>query len=534
MWEDGMGSAGSEFDHVVVGAGSAGCVIARRLVDAGRSVALVEAGGRDDNPAIHDPGRAWELWNSEVDYAYTTEPQVHAAGTAVFWPRGKVLGGSGSLNGMIYVRGHRADYDNWAYNGAAGWSYDEVLPYFRRSEDFEDGASHYHGVGGPLPVTRNHDPNPVSVAFVEACTEYGLPYNDDCNGAEMLGAGFAHRNIRGGKRATAWTAFVLPVLDHPLLTVLTRALVTRVLFDGSGRAVGVEVSRDGVISQLRAGGDVIVSGGVIGSAQLLLLSGIGAAEDLRALDIPVLADLPGVGANLHDHILTTVVWESRRPVPDGRANKLEAQFFAVSDPAMAASDLQPLMSHVPLPVAGYDVPAEGSGYSVLAGVIRPLSRGRLQLRSADPAQAPALDPCYLAEPADLKALAAAVRMTREIAGQHALAGWRGREVAPGPGVRTSAEIAAYIRRALLSYHHQVGTCRMGIDRLAVVDPSLRVHGVPGLRVADASVMPAVISGNTNAATIMIGERCADIILTATGVSARAAAAASQTRAAPAS
>ena len=361
-----MESAGSEFDHVVVGAGSAGCAIARRLVDAGRSVALVEAGGRDDNPAIHDPGRAWELWNSEVDYAYATEPQVHAAGTTVFWPRGKVLGGSGSLNGMIYVRGHRADYGNWAYNGAAGWSYDEVLPYFRRSEDFEDGASQYHGAGGPLPVTRNHDPNPVSVAFVEACTEYGLPYNDDCNGAEILGAGLAQRNIRGGKRATAWTAFVLPVLGNPLLTVLTCALVTRVLFDGSGRAVGVEMSRDGVISQLRAGGDVILSGGVIGSAQLLLLSGIGAAEDLRALGIPVRADLPGVGANLHDHILTTVVWESRRPVPGGRANKLEAQLFAASDPAMAAPDLQPLMSHVPLPVAGYDVPAEGSGYSVLS------------------------------------------------------------------------------------------------------------------------------------------------------------------------
>ncbi len=309
--------------------------------------------------------------------------------------------------------------------------------------------------------------------------------------------------------------------------MLTCALVTRVLFDGSGRAVGVEMSRDGVISQLRAGGDVILSGGVIGSAQLMLLSGIGAAENLRALDIPVRADLPGVGANLHDHILTTVVWESRRPVPGGRANKLEAQLFAASDPAMATPDLQPLMSHVPLPVAGYDVPAEGSGYSVLVGVIRPLSRGRLQLRSADPAQAPVLDPCYLAEPADLSALVPAVRMTREIGSQHALAGWRAREVAPGPGVRTSEEIAAYVRRALLSYHHQVGTCRMGVDRLAVVDPSLRVHGVPGLRVADASVMPAVTSGNTNAATIMIGERCADIILTA-NVPARAAAAASET------
>ncbi|HLH81957.1 MAG TPA: FAD-dependent oxidoreductase [Trebonia sp.] len=526
----------AEFDHIVVGAGSAGCVIARRLADAGRRVALIEAGGPDDNPAIHDPGRAWELWNSREDYAYSTEPQEHSLKTSVFWPRGKVLGGSSALNGMIYVRGARQDFDNWAYNGAAGWSFDEVLPFFKRSEDFEDGASHYHGSGGPLPVVRNHSPNPVSLAFLEACADYGVPLNDDCNGERILGAGLACLTLRGGRRASAWNSFVLPVIDSPLLTVIAGAQVTALLFDGSGRAAGVRLSGAGrpfivrteaagspaspaafaewPAAEVRCAGDVIVCGGVIGSPQLLLLSGIGPADDLRALGIGVTADLPGVGANLHDHALATVLWESARTVPPGKANNLEAQFFAKSDPGMAAPDLQPLMSHYPMPVPGYPVPAYGGGYAVVGGMIRPLSRGRLWLRSADPAEPPALDPHYLEEPADLRALVTAMRMSREIGAGNALKDWRAREIAPGPDVRTDAELAEYSMRTLLSYHHQVGTCKMGIDRMAVTAPDLRVHGVEGLRVADASVMPAVPSGNTNAATIMIGERCADFLLSA--------------------
>jgi len=532
----GNGSAGraiGEFDHIVVGAGSAGCVIARRLVDAGRTVALIEAGGPDDNPAIHQPNRSWELWNSAQDWAYTTEPQEHSLKTSVFWPRGRVLGGSSALNGMIYIRGAKSDFDNWAYNGAAGWSYDEVLPYFKMSEDFEDGPSAYHGVGGPLPVTRIREPNPVTVAMLDACAERGIPLNNDPNADSIMGAGLTHLTVRNGRRMSTWTSFAEPVLGSPLLTVITGAQVTSLIFDGAGRAVGVRLAGKGLryglgtdpadsapamtrtewpATELRCSGDVVACGGAIGSPQLLLLSGVGPADDLRALGIEVAADLPGVGANLHDHALATILYSSARKIPEGKANNLEAHFFAASDPGMPAPDLQPLMSHFPMPVEGYPAPGYGDGYAIVAGIIRPLSRGRLWLRSADPAGHPAIDPRYLAEPADLKALLTGLKLSREVGQAQALNGWRAREIAPGPDVRTDEELTEYGMRNLITYHHQVGTCKMGIDTMAVTTPDLRVHAIDGLRVADASVMPAVTSGNTNAASIMIGERCADFLL----------------------
>src|SRR6204780_517422 len=311
-----------EFDHIVVGAGSAGCVIARRLVDAGRRVALVEAGGPDYNPAIHQPNRSWELWNSPEDWAYTTEPQRHSLKTSVFWPRGKVLGGSSALNGMIYIRGARSDCDGWAYNGALGCSYRDVLPYFKRSEDFEDGPGEFHGVGGPLPVTRITDPNPVTVAMIEAAVERGVPRNDDPNADSILGVGLTHMPVRTGRRMSTWPAFIEPIVDSPLLTVITGSQVKSLVIDGGGRAAGVRLSRPGLLyayrtdptdsaphptlapwpaTELRCSGDVIVSGGVIGSPQLLLLSGIGPADDLRGLGLAGLADPPRGGANLHAH-----------------------------------------------------------------------------------------------------------------------------------------------------------------------------------------------------------------------------------------
>ncbi len=497
--------AAEEFDHIVVGAGSAGCVIARRLVDAGRRVALIEAGGPDYNPAIHKPNRSWELWNAPEDWAYNTEPQEHSLKTPLFWPRGKVLGGSSALNGMIYIRGAKSDYDAWAYNGAPGWSYRDVLPYFKKSEDYEYGPSEYHGAGGPLPVTHIKEPNPATVAMIEAAAETGVPRNDDHNADDILGVGLAHMTVSGGRRMSTWTAFIEPVVDSPLLTVITSAQVKSLVFNGSGRAVGVSLSRPGLVysyrtdptdtaphpslpewtaTELRSSGDVIVSGGVIGSAQLLLLSGIGPADDLRPLGIDVRADLAGVGANLHDHALATILYESARKIPEGKANNLEAHFFAKSDPGMTAPDLQPLMSHFPMPVEGYPQPGH-----------------------------PVIDPHYLEEQADARALLASLKLSRAVGAASALGEFRAREVAPGPDVRTDEELLEYGMRNLITYHHQVGTCKMGIDNQAVVSPAdLTVYGVEGLRVADASVMPAVTSGNTNAPSIMIGERCADFLL----------------------
>jgi choline dehydrogenase len=340
--------------------------------------------------------------------------------------------------------------------------------------------------------------------------------------------------VRDGRRMSTWTAFIEPVVDSPLLTVITSAQVESLVFDGAGRAAGVRLSRPGLryacrtdpadsvphpvlpawtATELRCSGDVIVSGGTVGSPQLLLLSGIGPADGLRPLGIGVRADLPGVGANLHDHMLATLLYSSARKIPEGKANNLEAHFFAQSDPGMTAPDLQPLMSHFPMPVPGYEQPGYGDGYAIVAGVIRPLSRGRLWLRSADPAEHPVIDPHYLEEQADVRALLASLKLCRETGEAKALSEFRAREIAPGPDVRTDEELIEYGMRNLITYHHQVGTCKMGIDHAAVVSPAdLRVYGVEGLRVADASVMPAVTSGNTNAPTIMIGERCADFLL----------------------
>jgi choline dehydrogenase-like flavoprotein len=494
------------YDIIVIGSGSGGAVVARRLVDAGAAVCLIEAGGLDENPAIHDPGRLWELWGSPDDWAYTTVPQPGCNGRQLDIPRGKVLGGSSALNGMIYIRGHRADYDAWAASGCDGWSYEEVLPLFRRSEDFSRGESEYHGVGGPLRVTADYESHPLHAAAVAAAQEIGIPYNDDHNGPSQDGVGYCHLLVKDGVRQSQIVAFLRPVIGSPSLTVLTGTRARRLLLEG-GRCVGVDIGK----RELRAAQEVVLAAGTIESPKLLMLSGIGPAAELARHGIEIAVDLPGVGENLHDHLLSPVVCSSSRPMPPVVAGTtpLHVHLFARSRGDLPAPDTQPLVFHVPAYLPGMEGPPDG--FTLMAGMIRPQSRGRLTLASPDPDVPPLIDPAYLAVEADLDALAWSLEQVREIGRADALADWLGEELYPGPGITSPEDVRNYVRDTAITYHHQVGTCQMGADELAVVDPRLRVRGVEGLRVADASVMPTVTAGNTHAPATMIGERAADLI-----------------------
>jgi choline dehydrogenase len=516
------------FDTIVVGGGSAGCVLAARLSeDRAHRVLLLEAGGPDRHPHIHVPAAFWKLFKGPSDWGYLTEEQPHLGGRRLYWPRGKVLGGSSSLNAMIYIRGHRSDYDGWRDRGNPGWGYADVLPYFKRAENQERGASAYHGVGGPLEVADLRCPTSLSRAFLEACSEAGIPHNEDFNGADQEGAGFYQVTQKGGKRCSAATAYLLPARGRPNLTVVTGGLVTRILFEGT-RAVGVEYVHGGVVARARAG-EVILCGGAVSSPQLLLLSGVGPPAHLKEHDISVVVDLPGVGQNLQDHPLSGVCHACTRPCTLDRAESLlnilkfvflrrgpltsnlaEAGAFVRSDPGLAAPDLQ--LHFVPAYYVehGFVRPA-GHGFSVGVCILRPQSRGSIGLRSPDPTVHPAIQPRYFERAADLRLQALGVRLARRICQSAAFAPYRGEEYLPGAGVQGEEEIIAYLRRRVETLYHPVGTCKMGTDPLAVVDPQLRVHGTSGLRVADASVMPTLIGGNTNAPTLMVAEKAADLI-----------------------
>ena len=499
-----------ESDYIVIGAGSAGSAVARRLLDAGHTVHIIEAGGVDSDPNIHSPQGWPALLMGPNDWAVMTTPQKHAAGRQLYWPRGKVLGGSSSLNGMIYIRGHRADYDGWAAAGNTGWDWDSVLPLFKRSEDHEDGASKWHGAGGPLHVSRLQNRHPAAQAFVDAAVAAGHPLTDDFNAELMEGAGFNHVTVKDGQRHSAWQAFMVPVLDNPNLTLSTGAQVNRVVLE-DGRAVGVEYVLDGETRLARAGAEVIVSAGAIGSPKILQLSGIGDPADLEAAGVEMVVSLPGVGKNLHDHLLVGNIYESPSALVPGRNNLLESQLFAHSNQTDdLAPDLQPLFLHMPYPTDGGSAPE--NGYTIAPGLVSPRSRGTLRISSADPAAAPIVDPNILSDDYDVEALVDAVIMCREIGGQDALAPFRSREFVPEHAPADRDEIRGLVRRLAGTYHHQVGTCKMGVGDDAVVDPQLRVHGVPGLRVADASIMPVVPRGNTNAPSIMVGEKAAALIL----------------------
>ncbi|MDV7349513.1 choline dehydrogenase [Halorubrum distributum] len=520
-----------EYDYIVVGAGSAGCVLANRLTaDGETSVLLLEAGTPDDDRNMRIPAAFPELFKTDADWEYYTEPQDGCAGRELYWPRGKTLGGCSSTNAMIYIRGHPSDYDGWAELGNDGWGYDSMLEYFRRAETFEPTDSSYHGDEGPLNVTDQSSPRPASEAFVRAAAQAGYDRNDDFNGAEQAGVGLYHVTQKNGKRHSAADAYLKPALDRSNLTAETGARVTEVTVE-DGRATGVKYSRDGEARSVDATEEVLVSAGAVNSPQILMLSGIGDPDHLADHGIDVEAASPGVGRNLQDHLFAFTVYETDDDVSTlddagslrdlfnwfvrkrGKltSNVGEAGGFVRTDPDEPRPDLQFHFAPSYFMEHGLANPEEGRGLSIGATQLRPESRGRVRLSSADPFEAPAIDPNYLDERADLETLVEGVKRAREIADQDALSEYLGRELWPGGDVETDEEIARHVREECHTVYHPVGTCKMGDDPAAVVDDELRVRGVEGLRVVDASVMPTLVGGNTNAPTIAIAERAADLI-----------------------
>ncbi|PYE54797.1 GMC family oxidoreductase [Deinococcus yavapaiensis] len=504
-------TARQEFDYIVVGTGAGGSVLANRLSeDASARVLVLEGGTRDVPDNVHIPSLWYTLLGSAVDYGYTTVPQPGLGGRQVYEPRGRLIGGSSNFYIMMHIRGHASDYDNWAYNGAPGWSYQDVLPYFKKLEDQEDDTSPWAGHGGMIRLQNAglHGPNPTSQAFIDAGLELGYPRTEDFNGPQMDGVGWHHVNIKDGQRHGALRAYLLPALERPNLTLLTDAPATRLLFEGK-RCIGVEYDRGGERQQAFASAEVIVCGGAIESPKLLMLSGIGHPDQLGAHGIDTVAALPGVGENFHNHVLTGVIQECGPAVPPPNQNLSEAALFLRSDRGWPAPDLQIAFVHVPFNIiVGQGHP---NSVSILPGVVRPLSRGWIRLASADPLAKPLVNPNYLGVEADLERLVLAVKISRDLFATRALSGWVKDELMPGADVRTDEQLRAWVKQTADSYHHQAGSCKMGLDDLSVVGPDLRVHGVQGLRIADASVMPAVPSGNCHAGIVMIAEKCADLI-----------------------
>ncbi len=525
------------YDYVIVGAGSAGCVLASRLSEnPATRVLLLEAGPPDKADEIHIPAASYLLFQRAYDWNYQTIPQDRLGGRSIYWPRGRVLGGSSSINAMIYMRGNRSDYDSWRDDyGCDGWGYTDLLPYFLRAESNSRGASAYHGAAGPLSVQDLKFKSSLTGAFVAAARNCGLPANDDFNGPSQDGVGYYQVTQKAGRRWSAADAYLHPVADRPNLTIHTDTLVTAIEIEAS-RATGVRYLRRGVEELAQAESEVIVAAGAIGSPQLLMLSGIGPADHLRTHDIAVLADSPGVGGNLSDHPVVTAMWSApkarslwEKAGPKNLArwqmthtgplttNIAEAGGFSRTDPALPAPDIQWHVLPVPYIDGGLADPSSRA-LSVLITLLSVGSRGKIRLRSSDPRHKPSIDPSYLSDLADLDPLVKAVGMAREFAAARPLSRQLRSEMAPGPGIRSDADLREWIRGNLSTIYHPVGTCAMGGDsRLAaskltsVVDTHLRVRGVDGLRVVDASVIPTVPRGNTNAPTMAIAERAADLI-----------------------
>ena len=504
----------SEHDFIVVGAGSAGSVLANRLSENSKAHVLVlEAGGTEIGPNVENPSMWFTLLGSPIDWGYNTVPQPGLNNRVIYEPRGKIIGGTSQLYLMMHIRGNSEDYNHWAYLGNPGWAYQDVLPYFKKMEDQEDRTSDLVGQGGPLHLInpKNHEHHPLTPLFLNACAELGFSPTDDFNGPKMDGYGWHHVNIgKDGKRNSDAVAYLLPALQRPNLTLSANSQATRLLFEGK-RCVGVEYVQDGVLKTARASQEVIVCLGALESPHLLLNSGIGGSKQLQEFGKPVLVDLPGVGENFHNHVLTGAIMETREPVAPGHLNTSEAALFCMSEPGLTVPDLQFNFVHLPFDViVGQSNP---NSVSLIPGLQRPLSRGWVRLGSRDPLEKPLLNPNYLSEEADARRMVQMTKMSREIFGTKAFSkALTGRELLPGPEYKkTDADLLKFVRNRCDSYHHQVGSCKMGKDSMAVVDPQLRVYGVEGLRVADASIMPAITTGNIHAPIMMIAEKASAMI-----------------------
>jgi choline dehydrogenase len=522
-----------EADFIVIGAGSAGCAVAARLSeDPATRVVLLEAGGEDKNRWIHIPlGFGKTFADPTVNWCYETEPDPGAADRRVFWPRGKVLGGSSSINGMVYIRGQAEDFDHWRQLGNAGWSFDDVLPYFKRAEHQVRGADGFHGTGGPLCVSDVAQ-HPICEAFIASATELGFPRNDDFNGARQDGVGYHQTTTRNGRRCSTAVGYLRPAMQRANLRVVTEALTEKILLEGR-RAIGVSFRRDSRLCVARAAREVILCGGAVNSPQLLMLSGIGPQPHLAEFGIPFVHHLPGVGQSLQDHYSAPIKLRCRLPVTVNdvmlsNARKLKAglEYYVlhrgplsmISSPAALFARTRPELASpdVKISISPFSAerPQDGlhrfSGFTSIAYQLRPESRGEIKLKSPDPFDAPAVHPNYLAAETDQRTIVAGLELIRRILANPHMQQFIEKEFQPGPAVATDEQLLDYARHRGGTVYHPTSTCRMGSDPMAVVDAELRVHGIEGLRVADASIMPTVVSGNTNAAAIMIGEKLADM------------------------
>lgn len=523
------------FDYIVVGAGSAGCVVANRLsANGANSVLLLEAGGPDKAKEIHIPAAFAALFKSENDWAYETEPQEHMNNLKLFWPRGKMLGGSSSINAMIYQRGAPADYDGWAKMGNEEWGWEDVVPFFKKAQNQERGGNNMHGVGGPLNVADLREANPMSHAFVRAATEAGYRGNSDFNDGEQEGFGMYQVTQKRGSRNSAAVAYLNPALKRSNLTAETHAQVTRLTIE-NGKCTGVDFTQNGQAKSATANIEVVLCGGAINSPQVLLLSGIGPGDHLQEMGIETKIDLPGVGQNLQDHLASMVTYHTKQKNSLAGAETLgnlakyilfkkgmltsnvgESGGFVRLNPDSPAPELQFHFAPAFFVRHGFENPTENDkpmhGLTIGPTLVKVKSRGHIQLKSNDPLAYPEIQPNYLSHEDDLNILVEGIKIARALAEQPALSPYLGDPYLPSAAVQTDDEIIDHIRANTQSLYHPTGTCKMGVDPMAVVSPELKVHGIQGLRVADASIMPEIVNANTNAPSIMIGEKCADMML----------------------